>query len=111
MRRAAILRIAAFDGIDSLNPFVGVNDDSYAAYEYIYPQLVQYDANLQFVARLRDAWNHVERRPHVDVPPAAEREWSDGQPLTAKRRRLDLQHDHQVPGRLDRQRRRAPSST
>src|SRR5438128_1716312 len=46
VKEGGTLKIAAFDGIDSLNPLVGVNDDSYSAYMYIYPYLVQYDANV-----------------------------------------------------------------
>jgi ABC-type transport system substrate-binding protein len=48
VKEGGVLRLAAFDGIDSLNPFVGVNDDSYSAYMYLYPYLVQYDSNLEF---------------------------------------------------------------
>jgi peptide/nickel transport system substrate-binding protein len=77
------LRIAAFDGIDSLNPFVGVNDDSYSTYEYIYPQLVQYDRNVDFTPDLATSWDSSSDgrtwtfHLHPDV------KWSDGRPLTA----------------------------
>ncbi len=78
------LRIAAFDGIDSLNPFVGVNDDSYAAYEYVYPQLVQYDAGLQLVGDFATDWNQSTDGLTWTFHTQPNAEWSDGQPLTAE---------------------------
>ena len=41
-----VLRIGTSYPIDSLNPFVGQSDYTYMAFEYIYPQLTQYNANL-----------------------------------------------------------------
>ena len=79
-----VLRIAAFDGIDSLNPFVGVNDDSYATYEYIYPQLVQYDANLQLVGDFATDWTQSKDGLTWTFHTQPNAEWSDGQPLTAE---------------------------
>jgi peptide/nickel transport system substrate-binding protein len=83
IKEGGTLRIAAYDGIDAMNPFVGVNDDSYATYEYIYPQLVQYDQNLQFAPDFATSWetssNGLRWTFHL-VPNA---KWSDGKPLTA----------------------------
>jgi peptide/nickel transport system substrate-binding protein len=78
------LRIAAFDGIDSLNPFVGVNDDSYEAYEVVYPQLVQYDDNLNFAPDFATSWEQSKDGLTWTFHTQPNAKWSDGQPLTAK---------------------------
>ena len=83
VKEGGTLRIAAFDGIDSLNPYVGVNDDSYSAYEYIYPQLVQYDANAKFIPDFATAWTHSSDGLTWTFTTQANAKWSDGQPLTA----------------------------
>src|SRR3954447_21209636 len=57
VKEGGTLRIAAYEGIDSMTPFVGVNDDSYATYEYIYPQLVQYDENVEFAPDFATDWS------------------------------------------------------
>ena len=77
------LKIAAFDGIDSLNPYVGVNDDSYATYEYIYPQLVQYDPSAKFIPDFATSWTHSSDGLVWTFTTQANAKWSDGQPLTA----------------------------
>jgi ABC-type transport system substrate-binding protein len=59
VKEGGILRLAAFDGIDSLNPFVGINDDSYSTYENIYPYLVQYDEKLNFAPDFATSWTHT----------------------------------------------------
>ncbi len=84
VKEGGVLRVAAFDGIDSLNPFVGVNDDSYAAYEYIYPQLVQYDANLELVPDFATDWSQSSDGLTWTFHTQADAKWSDGQPLTAE---------------------------
>ena len=38
------LILGTTSNIDTLNPFVTFQQNSYATFEYIYPQLVQYDA-------------------------------------------------------------------
>lgn len=78
-----VLRIAAFDGIDSLNPFVGVNDDSYAAYEYIYPQLMQYDENLDLVGDFATDWAQSADGLTWTFGTQPDALWSDGEPLTS----------------------------
>ncbi len=84
IKEGGILRIAAFDGIDSLNPFVGVNDDSYAAYEYVYPQLVQYDASLGLAPDFAVSWTHSSNGLRWTFTTQAGAKWSDGRPLTAE---------------------------
>jgi peptide/nickel transport system substrate-binding protein len=78
-----VLRIGTSYPIDSMNPFVAQSDYSYVAYEYIYPQLVQYDAQLRIAPDFATSWRRsadgltwtFRTRPHVT--------WSDGRPLTA----------------------------
>ena len=78
-----VLRIGTSYPIDSMNPFVGQSDYSYVAYQYIYPELVQYNASLNIVADFATSWQHsadgltwtFHTRPHA--------KWSDGRPLTA----------------------------
>ena len=61
-------RLGTSSRIDSLNPYVAFNQDAYSTFEYIYPELIQYDkANQQLRARLRDVVEDVERRQDVDV--------------------------------------------
>ncbi|HEY1643418.1 MAG TPA: ABC transporter substrate-binding protein [Streptosporangiaceae bacterium] len=78
-----VLRIGTSYPIDSMNPFVGQSDYSYVAYQYIYPELVQYNASLNIVPDFATSWQHsadgltwtFRTRPHA--------KWSDGRPLTA----------------------------
>jgi peptide/nickel transport system substrate-binding protein len=78
-----VLRIGTSYPIDSMNPFVGQSDYSYVAYQYIYPELVQYNASLNIVPDFATSWQHsadgltwtFHTRPHA--------RWSDGRPLTA----------------------------
>jgi peptide/nickel transport system substrate-binding protein len=78
-----VLRIGTSYPIDSMNPFVAQSDYSYMTFEYIYPQLVQYDARLDIVPDFATSWQRsadgltwtFHTRPHA--------RWSDGRPLTA----------------------------
>jgi peptide/nickel transport system substrate-binding protein len=83
VKEGGTLRVAAFDGIDSMNPFIGVNDDSYATYEYIYPQLVQYDTNEQIVPDLATDWSASKDGLTWTFHTQPNARWSDGKPLTA----------------------------
>src|SRR5260370_41907925 len=59
-----VLRIGTSYPIDSLNPFVAQSDYSYMAFEYIYPQLVQYNSGLQIVPDLARSWSRsADGRP------------------------------------------------
>jgi peptide/nickel transport system substrate-binding protein len=84
VKEGGILRLAAFDGIDSLNPFVGINDDSYSTYENIYPYLVQYDAKVNFAPDFATSWSHTPDGSTWTFKTQANAKWSDGQPLTAE---------------------------
>ena len=83
VKEGGILRLAAFDGIDSLNPFVGINDDSYSTYENIYPYLVQYDEKLNFAPDFATSWTHTTDGATWTFKTQPNATWSDGQPLTA----------------------------
>jgi peptide/nickel transport system substrate-binding protein len=78
------LIIGTTSNIDTLNPFVTFQQNSYAAFEYIYPQLVQYNSQtFEFKPDFAQSWDqssdHLTWTFHT-VPNAT---WSDGQPLTA----------------------------
>src|SRR5690242_9013237 len=52
-----VLRLGSSSSIDSLNPFVAINQDAYSTFEYIYPELVQYDAHLKFAPDFAKSWS------------------------------------------------------
>jgi peptide/nickel transport system substrate-binding protein len=78
-----VLRIGTSYPIDSMNPFVSQSDYSYVAFQYIYPELVQYSASLAIAPDFAASWQRsadgltwtFHTRPHA--------RWSDGRPLTA----------------------------
>ena len=84
VKQGGILRIGTTEGIDSLNPFVGFNQDAYSTWFYIYPSLVQYDLHsYKFIPNFARSWqtspDGLTWTFHL-VPNA---KWSDGKPLTA----------------------------
>ena len=80
---AKIFRLGSSSSIDSLNPFVAFQSDAYTTFEYIYPELVQYNTRLQFVGDFARSWSvspngkvwTFRTQPHAT--------WSDGKPMTA----------------------------
>lgn len=78
------LRIGSSSSIDSLNPFVAINQDGYSTFEYIYPELVQYDANLKFAPDFAKSWSTSSDGKVWTFKTQAGATWSDGKPLTAK---------------------------
>ena len=57
VKQGGILRIGTLEGIDSLNPFVGFNQDSYSTWFYVYPSLVQYDLHTyKFIPNFATSW-------------------------------------------------------
>src|SRR5258708_21778852 len=52
-----VLHIGTTYPIDSMNPFVAQSDYSYAGYEYIYPQLVQYNSSLGIPPDYARCWS------------------------------------------------------
>lgn len=92
----AVLRMGISATIDSLNPFVSISDYSAVVYQYVYPQLVEYDTNnLSIQPSFATKW---ETSPDglvwtFHTVPGAQ--WSDGQPLTAKDAAFTLTTTHQ----------------
>jgi peptide/nickel transport system substrate-binding protein len=79
-----VLKIGTNSNIDTLNPFVAFQQDSYAVFQQMYPYLVQYDSKRQdfapdFAQRWEQSSNDLRWTFHTT--PGAK--WSDGQPLTA----------------------------
>src|SRR5690242_4126979 len=81
--QGGVLHIGTTYPIDSMNPFVAQADYSYAVYEYIYPQLVQYNANLSIVPDFARSWSASDGGKTWTFRTVAHARWSDGKPLTA----------------------------
>jgi peptide/nickel transport system substrate-binding protein len=83
VKEGGVFRLGSASSIDSLNPFVAFQGDAYVLFEYIYPELVQYNASLQFVPDFARSWSQSPdgRTWTFHTQPGAK--WSDGKPLTA----------------------------
>ena len=68
--------------IDSLNPFVAVQQNSYYTFEYVYPFLVQYDATLRIAPDYATSWSTSSDGTTITFKTHANTKWSDGTPLT-----------------------------
>jgi peptide/nickel transport system substrate-binding protein len=86
------LRIGTNSLIDSLNPFVAFNQDSYTTFMYIYPYLVQYDtrkvqagdtSETALVGDFATSWDKSKDGLTYTFHTQPGAKWSDGQPLTA----------------------------
>ena len=78
------LRIGSSSSIDSLNPFVAINQDGYSTFEYIYPELVQYNADLKFAPDFAKSWSTSSDGKVWTFKTQPNATWSDGKPMTAK---------------------------
>ena len=78
-----VLHVGTTYPIDSMNPFVAQSDYSYAVYEYIYPQLVQYDAKLGIAPDFARSWSTSDGGRTWTFHTVPHARWSDGKPLTA----------------------------
>jgi len=77
-------RLGTSSRIDSLNPFVAFNQDAYSTFEYIYPELIQYDkANRNFAPDFATSWKASNGGKTWTFKTRSGAVWSDGQPLTA----------------------------
>jgi peptide/nickel transport system substrate-binding protein len=76
-------RLGTASGIDSLNPYVAFNQDSYSAFQYIYPILVQYDSHLHFAPFFARSWHASKNGKTWTFKTQPNAKWSDGKPLTA----------------------------
>lgn len=84
IKRGGVLRLGTSSGIDSLNPFVAFQQDAYSTFEYIYPQLIQYDTRtLTFVGDFATSWSTTPDGLVWTFHTHPNAKWSDGQPLTA----------------------------
>jgi peptide/nickel transport system substrate-binding protein len=83
MRQGGLFRLGTDSGIDSLNPFVAANTDSFTVFEYIYPELVQYGPKLQIVPDFARTWKVSPDGLTWTFHTRAHARWSDGRPLTA----------------------------
>ena len=80
---SGVLKIGAVGGVDSLNPFNLVNLDSYTAQQYVYPFLVQFDAQLKPAPYFGKSWTFSPDGRTLTFHTVAGAKWSDGRPLTA----------------------------
>jgi peptide/nickel transport system substrate-binding protein len=78
-----VLHVGTTYPIDSMNPFVAQSDYSYAVYEYVYPQLVQYNSRLQIVPDFARSWSVSPDGRTWTFHTVPNAKWSDGKPLTA----------------------------
>ncbi len=78
-----VFRLGSAAGIDSLNPFVAFQSDAYTTFEYIYPELVQYNSKLQFVPDFASSWKESANGLTWTFHTQPNAKWSDGKPLTA----------------------------
>ncbi|MEM4276955.1 MAG: ABC transporter substrate-binding protein [Thermoplasmata archaeon] len=82
-----VLRWGMFEGIDSLNPFIGVNDNAYIFYGLIYDYLVAVDQDLNPKPNLAVSWNIVpDEEPYGSVWQynlTRNAYWHDGEPFDA----------------------------
>jgi peptide/nickel transport system substrate-binding protein len=77
------LRLGAAYGVDSLNPFVGINSLDSMSYRVLYPFLLQYNDSNQIVTDWAKSYSVSDggRIWRFVVP--TDDKWSDGWPLTA----------------------------
>jgi peptide/nickel transport system substrate-binding protein len=81
--KGGILRIGTTGEIDSINPFVAFNAESYQAFVIEYPLLVQYSPEFEWEGDWAESWETSEDGLTwtFHLKPG---EWSDGTPLTAE---------------------------
>ena len=83
VKQGGVFRLGTPSGIDSLNPFVAVQSDAYSTFEYIYPELVQYNPKLAFVPDFARSWQQSANGLTWTFHTQPNARWSDGKPLTA----------------------------
>lgn len=84
--RSDIFRIGTTSGIDSMNPFVGINEDGYSAWMHMYPTLLQYDTSrpgLPYRPSLAESWKLAPDGLSLTFTIRQGARWSDGTPLDA----------------------------
>ncbi len=83
VKEGGVFRLGSNSSIDSLNPFVAFQGDAYVTFEYIYPMLVQYNPQLQFVPDFARSWTESSGGKVWTFHTQPNAKWSDGKPLTA----------------------------
>ncbi len=83
VKEGGVFRLGTSSGIDSLNPFVAFQSDAYTTFEYIYPELVQYNPQLQFAPDFARSWQQSADGLTWTFHTQPGAKWSDGKPLTA----------------------------
>jgi peptide/nickel transport system substrate-binding protein len=84
VKKGGTFRIAANDGIDSMNPFVAFNSDSHNAFQNIYSFLVQYDMEtFDYVGDIATKWTPKRDGAEWEFKIRSGVKWSDGEPLDA----------------------------
>jgi peptide/nickel transport system substrate-binding protein len=83
VKEGGVFRLGSSSSIDSLNPFVAFQADAYTTFEYIYPELVQYNPKLQFVPDFARSWQQSPDGLTWTFHTQPNAKWSDGKPLTA----------------------------
>ena len=83
VKDGGVFRLGSNSSIDSLNPFVAFQGDAYVTFEYIYPMLVQYNPQLQFVPDFARSWTESSGGKVWTFHTQPGAKWSDGKPLTA----------------------------
>jgi peptide/nickel transport system substrate-binding protein len=83
VKEGGVFRLGSNSTIDSLNPFVAFQADAYVTFEYIYPYLVQYNPQLQFVPDFATSWSQSSGGKVWTFHTRPGAKWSDGKPLTA----------------------------
>jgi peptide/nickel transport system substrate-binding protein len=78
-----LLRIGTTGEIDSINPFVAFNAESYQAFVIEYPLLVQYSPEFEWEGDWAESWETSEDGLTWTFH-LKEGQWSDGTPLTAE---------------------------
>ena len=81
------LRIGMLEPIDSLNPFIGINDNAYVFYGLVYDFLIALDEDLKPKPNLAESWNIVQDELPVgsvwQYNLTHNAKWHDGEPFTA----------------------------
>ena len=83
VKQGGTLKIGTDVGIDSLNPFVGIEQDAFNAWENVYAELVQYDLKtLAFAPDFATSWKQSSDGLTWTFT-TLQAKWSDGSPMTA----------------------------
>src|SRR5262245_58631447 len=86
VKEGGVLRIGTGEGISSLNPFVGFNQDDFNVWMYIYPSLLQYDTTtptFDYAPGFAQSWEQSADGLTWTFHTTPNATWSDGEALTA----------------------------